>query len=137
MTTARGETTDDVFALLGHRRRRAVLRYLRSRNGIGDLEVERLAAAVASMEAARGGEGSTEAAPTDGSVGPAVVEQVSIALAHVHLPKLADSGVVDYDPDAGTVRFEGFGPGTVESLRRIECLAGELAAAGDSTRVSG
>ncbi|QZP38417.1 DUF7344 domain-containing protein [Halobaculum magnesiiphilum] len=137
MTTARGETTDDVFALIEDRRRRTVLRYLRNRTGTGDITVGRLAAAVASVEAVEGERGGTEATDREGSVDPAVVDQVSVTLRHVHLPKLADRGVIDYDPDAGTVRFEGFEPGTLESLKRIERVAGELAAPGDSTRASG
>ncbi|GAA0220332.1 hypothetical protein GCM10009000_039160 [Halobacterium noricense] len=137
VTTARGETTDDVFALIEDRRRRTVLRYLRNRTGTGDITVGRLAAAVASMESVEGEPGSTAATPGDGSVDPAIVERVSISLTHVHLPKMADSGVIDYDTDAGTVRFEGFETGTLESLKRIERVAGELAASGDSTRASG
>lgn len=126
-----------MFALIEDRRRRTVLRYLRGRTGTDDITVGRLAAAVASMEAVEGERGCTEATDRDGSVDPAVVEQVSISLTHVHLPRMADCGAIDYDPDAGTVRFEGFETGTLESLKRIERVAGELAASGDSTRASG
>lgn len=33
-------------------------------------------------------------------------EQVTTQLYHVHLPKLADHGVVEYDPETGTVRYQ-------------------------------
>jgi len=34
-------------------------------------------------------------------------ETVAIALHHVHLPKLAEGGVIDYDPRSETVRYCG------------------------------
>lgn len=33
-------------------------------------------------------------------------EQLAIQLHHAHLPKLADYGIVDFDPENGTVRYQ-------------------------------
>lgn len=71
-----------------NRRRRTVLSILESGNG--PHERAELAREVADREA--GGEASTEA-----------VEEVLVALHHVHLPKLEDAGLVDYDADEGVV----------------------------------
>lgn len=70
------------------RRRRVV-------DALADLQppvsLERLAAAVADRDS-----GETPAGPDD----------VVISLHHVHLPKLAAAGVVDYDPGTTTVTGE-------------------------------
>ncbi|UIO98953.1 hypothetical protein Hbl1158_10445 [Halobaculum sp. CBA1158] len=148
-------TCDDVFTLLGDGRRRLTLRYLVDRTGSGPIDVGYLAAAVASMETADAidrldgdaGRGATRDpdAPCDYDVprdydaplDPPAVERVSISLAHVHLPKLADAGVVEYDADARTVEFSGIEGETIESLRRVERLAGKLAGIEDRTPASG
>lgn len=38
-----------------------------------------------------------------GCVDEATVERVAISLHHTHLPKMADLGVIDYDPDSSRV----------------------------------
>ncbi len=82
-------------------------------------------------DADRSGSGAVDSAG-----GRPSVERVSIRLVHVHLPKLAETGVVEYDHDASTVEFNGVSSCEVDSLRRIERIAGELAGAADSTRAS-
>ena len=72
-----------VCGLLANERRRRIIRHLSTADAP---DVQQLARAVA---------------PDDGSNGPT---RVAIELRHVHLPKLADHGVVDFDPETGTVR---------------------------------
>ena len=47
-----------------------------------------------------------DATEAGGMATPADREQILIALEHVHLPILAESGLVTYDRDDGTVRIE-------------------------------
>lgn len=47
------------------------------------------------------------------------VETVSARLHHVHLPKLAAAGLLEYRPEDGTVRLSATG----ESARQIETVA--------------
>jgi len=78
----------DLFELLANDRRRWAVRYLIDRPGTR--------------------------VPVDGVVDFLVTEgfgrdarDVKIALEHVHLPKLASSGVIAYDEREGRVRYEG------------------------------
>lgn len=93
------QSLDTVFALLRDRRRRAALHVLAARTA--PVALADLAAAVAAREAAD-------------------ADAVAEALHHVHLPKLADAGVVDYDEAdriAALARTEDVAPflETVES----------------------
>jgi DNA-binding transcriptional ArsR family regulator len=88
----RADDWDDVMASLTDKRRRLVLTTL-SRAGE---PVETVDLAMAVVSAARGG-AETESA----------VEGTLQALHHVHLPKLADAGLVERDEGAGTVSYEG------------------------------
>lgn len=47
-------------------------------------------------------------------------DQLAIQLHHVHLPKLSEHGVIDFDPESGTIRYR---PDT-----EIETLLDSLAA---------
>lgn len=82
----RTETRNDHFGADRERcadeRRRLTLEVLANR--VGPIGLEELAAAVA------------DRAGFDGS---AAVERVALELHHDHLPRLADRGVLDYDPD--------------------------------------
>lgn len=69
--------------LLSADRRKAALEVLDG--GTDSVALEELAAAVAARE----GEGTGEGA----------VERVATTLHHVHLPKMDDAGVIDYDPE--------------------------------------
>jgi hypothetical protein len=89
------ENLDAAFDVLSEARRRYLLYYLLELDG----EVTDLDAAV---EAVRTYEGvGTETGD------PPPEEQVRTALHHVHLPRLGRTGIVDYDPRQGTIRFAG------------------------------
>lgn len=90
---------DDMFEALSDRRRRRLLLTIRNECEVDDakLDVDALCEAVASGVGA---------------------EQTRVQLHHVHLPKLADSGYIRWDSDAGTIR-----PGprwaSIESLLEV------------------
>jgi hypothetical protein len=91
---------DTVFELLSDAHRRYLFYHLFEMNG-GVAEFEAVANAVYRYETA--GE--------DGS--DTTRKAVRIGLHHVHLPRLADAGVIDYDRRQGTIRFAGH-PGIEE-----------------------
>src|SRR6056297_583241 len=82
---SRGTTLDAIFDVLSAERRRHVLYVLYRRSD--DVAVEDLADAVASAVGANSA-------------------RVVADLYHVHLPKLAEEGIVEYDRDAGVARFD-------------------------------
>lgn len=88
------ESTDQLFDALADERRRVVLDSL-FESGT-PVDVGRLARRVAARER-RGGEGD-RGPPAD------AVHRVRVSLHHVHLPKLDDAGLVEYDPDGQAVR---------------------------------
>ncbi|WP_433631150.1 DUF7344 domain-containing protein [Halomicrococcus sp. NG-SE-24] len=79
-------TDSEYFQLLSADRRRETLDVLAERTA--PIELDALAAAVAARE------------KDVDTVTEEKVNQVSLTLHHVHLPKMADFGVVDYDSDA-------------------------------------
>ncbi len=86
---------DVIFDILSNRRRRHVLYYLNDRPD-GVATVEELTDVVLTQEC-DGFDPSTDP-----------VEQrnrIQIDLQHVHLPKLADAGIVDHDRRTETVRY--------------------------------
>lgn len=87
-----GPPLDEVHRLLASERRREALSYLTARAGEA-VDVDELVSVVAESER-----------PDPGPVSHR--ERVETDLHHVHLPKLADAGVVSFDPVAGTVRYE-------------------------------
>lgn len=98
-----GQSLDDVLRLLADRTRRKLLRHL--------LEAEPAPVAVDDLVAALAGTDAFDA--TDRRA-------LAIDLHHVHLPRLADEGVVDWDPERGTVRYRPIDP--------IEALLADLPA---------
>jgi hypothetical protein len=82
---------DAMFSMLRNQRRRDVLRYLKSVEGA--VELRELSEQVAAWE---------NGCPT-GEVTYKERKRVQTALYQIHLPKLAEWGVVDYDRRAGTV----------------------------------
>jgi len=77
-------STDTVLHLLADERRRSVLNHLME-NGEKAVEIEDLVAATTDTEESS--------------------EQVSIELHHVHLPRLAEEGIIDFDARSGSVRY--------------------------------
>ena len=85
--------TDELYRVLGHHRRRTVLRELHRADA--RLTVDELARRVAGRE--------HERADDDRADGD--ISTVRLSLHHRHLPKLAASNVVAYDPSNRTVGF--------------------------------
>lgn len=80
-----------LFLILSNRERRVALHILRDRRG-ERVEIRDLAEEIAASRA------------SDGSVDPTKVE---LTLRHAHCPKLANAGIVEYDDQRGTIRYEG------------------------------
>lgn len=81
---------DELFAALAHRRRRALLRVLQEE---GEMDVASLAGHVVAEDRAE----------TIHAVPDPEVDRARISLYHQHLPRLDDTGLVDFDADAGLV----------------------------------
>jgi DNA-binding transcriptional ArsR family regulator len=83
-------SVDEALRLIADGRRRRVLHTLRESDGTVTVTaiVDRIVAA--------------ERDVTDGSVAP---RSVRTSLHHVHLPKLAAAGVVEFDVESGEVRY--------------------------------
>jgi len=100
-TVIAGETVvspgslDALFDALADERRRAVLDVLSHQTG--PIHVETLAR---ELEAKERGIAESDV-PVD------EIEQLLMGLYHVHLPRLAEAGLVEYDSDADTVAYEG------------------------------
>jgi hypothetical protein len=86
-------TEDDVYELLSNARRRFVISHLRSRDEV--VELNELSEAVASWE---------NDVPAD-ELTDQQVKRVYVSLYQTHLPKLDESGLIEYDRDAGHVRL--------------------------------
>lgn len=78
---ARAAARDDLFDALSHARRRFVLQHLRSSDR--PVSVDDLSSELAAWE---------DDASSNHASG-----RVALSLLHVHLPKLADAGLVEYD----------------------------------------
>ena len=89
------DSLDTTFELLSNARRRYLLYYLGTMDG-----------PVAEVDTAVNAVSTYEAADPETDVQP-IPEDIEIELQHLHLPKLADAGIVDYDPRHGTIRYTG------------------------------
>jgi len=89
-------------ALASHYRRRA-LYYLLEEN---DSNVEELATVLSDWEASE-----TEMIQT-----PADRREILLLLSHSHLPKLADTGLIDYDSQSGFVQLASLHPQVVDLI---------------------
>ena len=83
-------SVDELFDVLGDERRRRVLAVLAERQS--PIDAKQLAFAVAT----RGNDDTV-------TLSESVVEDVHVTLHHVHLPKLDEAGLVDFDRDDHTV----------------------------------
>lgn len=83
---------DACLRLVSNRHRRAVINSLRHEAN-GETTIDDL------VDRLHGGE---PISVTERSTGR---DKLAIRLTHAHLPKLAEHGVVDYDPEGGTVRY--------------------------------
>ena len=83
------QAIDTIFSLLRHRYRRDVVEILSERES--PLPLRDLAATIAA------GETESDRASTE------TTHEVATALHHVHLPKLDDADVIDYDTETSTV----------------------------------
>ena len=108
----RGSTTDEseedrldrTFSLLGNRRRRLVLSYLREHESTTQSDLAKHVAAL-------------ENDVPESAVTSAQRKRVYVALYQSHLPKLDDFDAVSFDPDRGTVERA---PRTEELLRYLD-----------------
>lgn len=82
--------TDDFFDLLSNSRRQYVLSYLQKMND-DVVELPELVEWVLTQEANRASD---------------QWDAIVIGLHHIHLPKLADCGLIDYDARSGTIRYD-------------------------------
>lgn len=88
-----GDNQDELFAVLSHTHRRVVLQYLRTTET--PTSIDDIVTKLVAWEAAQPGNGGTN---TDRAT-------FEVSLQHVHLPKLADAGLVEYDDAGQTVTF--------------------------------
>lgn len=100
---------DQTLGLISDARRRTLLYWLKDM-GSGTVAFDDLVEAVVTRER------SIPARET-----PESRDSVRASLAHAHLPKLADLGIVDYDADGATVRYHG-NPALESFLRYVETV---------------
>jgi DNA-binding transcriptional ArsR family regulator len=87
-------STDRTLQLLADEQRRELLRFL--------IETDKDVVTVDDLVAAAAGPD------------PAETQRTRIEIHHVHLPKLDDAGVVDYDPEHGLIRYR-----SAESIEQL------------------
>lgn len=100
---------DQTLGLISDARRRTLLYWLKDR-GSGTVALDDLVEAVVTRETAIPARDAPESR-----------DAVRVSLAHAHLPKLADLGIVEYDPDGTTVRYHG-NPALESFLRYVETI---------------
>lgn len=103
-----GKTTDEHFDLLGSWQRRFLLQHLQRHPT--PVSVEHLA---------------TELVDSSNR-GELRVDEAKLQLRHVHLPKLATAGLVEYDPSAGTVEPTASTTGPGGPIERVGAAVNEL-----------
>lgn len=84
---------DELFDLLSEERRRYVLYCLEGASH-ARLSVSTLVERLSTIE-------------KDSSIGQSTRREVEISLRHVHLPKLDDASIVEFDPDEAIVEYLG------------------------------
>ena len=106
-------TTDTVFRLLSHAYRRALL---------DCLDDHGVPIAVADAAEAVAASNSTQSLD---EIAAADVERVYVALHHVHVPMLAEAGVLEYDQDRNVVELTDLGADVVRVQNRVSRVARE------------
>lgn len=96
---------DKFYRALASTRRRRLLYYLLDAE---ESTVEELATVLTGWEATETGRIGT---PDDR-------EDARVTLIHVDLPRLADAGLISYEPGDGAVRIASLGPGVSDVVRR-------------------
>ncbi len=108
--TGRGDVQDEYFKLATHHLRRWSLQYFQ---GMSEktISLENLAEHLAERERARDKTRSAEQTADH-------ERRIAISLYHVHIPKLQESGVVDFDARSRMIRYlDGpFGDNRLESF---------------------
>src|SRR6056297_974454 len=84
------DTISSVFHVLAHPLRRNLLHSIQKTE---KTTLEKLARDLV----------DTDEAQADGCEPREEIIEIKVALHHHHLPKMADAGAIDYDPDAGTI----------------------------------
>ena len=87
-----GDSLDACLTLVADRRRRRLLEHLRH-NGNGEVQLDDLV------------DHLYEAEPAAADDRQMSRDQLAIQLFHIHLPKLADHGVVEHDHERGTIEY--------------------------------
>ena len=89
-----GKSVESLYEVLSHPTRQALLYALR---GTDTATVGAIVRALVETDECRfdGGERLDE------------INRVEVALHHAHLPKMDAAGVIDYDPEAGTIETNG------------------------------
>lgn len=101
---------DDVLSLLVDQRRRNLLYHLAATDVT---DVDTLAPKVAAVD--------EDVSPDE--VPPEVQKQATVSLVHVHLPKLAEVGAIEFDRRSGAIRCRSLPPvldQLAETCREIE-----------------
>lgn len=102
------------------------------------LATRRRRRAVAALQRADGWQSLPELAEavSDGDESGASAREIAVSLVHVHLPKLAEAGIVTHDRDAGEVRFDGLPRPCERVLEALgEATADESAASAEDPLV--
>lgn len=90
---ASGASIDELLGILADERRRALVSVLATRDDPGPVDIEELSRAVVALET---NTDATDVAEDD-------LRRVRLTLHHVHLPKMADYGLISYDQDRKAV----------------------------------
>jgi len=96
---------DQFYRALSSYHRRCVLSYLLEEN---ETTVDELATVLCGWETTTTGTMQTS---TDHS-------KIYVALVHVHLPKLVDAGLIEYEPNTGSVQINPLHPQVADIIRQ-------------------
>lgn len=112
MESSNRASLGETFDLLAHPYRRYVLYYLRTHPGVVAIDT------LTAMLAAELGDQSK-------TVGGDTTEHIEIALHHLHLPKLADSGLITFAQDGKSIELDGITEHSrfIDQAARIEGYA--------------